>query len=183
MSPVLRTTPGERRAGLRFGLAVALVVVLADQATKWGILALFRPPGVEQTPFAAAGRLTVLPILDFVLTWNRGVSFGLGNNAGAYNALLFTLLSLAIAAFLVVWMARTSHRLVLASLGLVVGGAIGNAIDRLHYGAVVDFIYVHIGSFDWWPAMNLADWAISVGAALLVFDSLYAKRDSHKNRP
>jgi signal peptidase II len=168
---------------LRFGLAIVLGVALADQAAKWSILTTFHPAGAVQGPFSASGHIVVLPILDFVLTWNRGVSFGVGNNGGAHNALLFTLLSAVIAAALVGWMARTTDRLVLLALGLVVGGAVGNAVDRLRFGAVVDFIYVHVGAFDWWPAMNLADWAISVGAVLLVFDSLYAKRDSHKNTP
>jgi signal peptidase II len=168
---------------LGFGLTIAALVALIDQAAKWSILASFRPPGVDTTPFSAANRVVVLPILDFVLTWNRGVSFGVGNNGGAYNALFFAGLSVVIAAVLVGWMAKARSRLVLLALGLVVGGAVGNAIDRLRFGAVVDFIYVHVGAFNWWPAMNLADWAISVGAALLVFDSLYAKRDSNKNTP
>jgi signal peptidase II len=72
---------------------------------------------------------------------------------------------------------------VVAALGLVVGGAIGNVIDRLRYGAVVDFLYVHIGAFDWWPVFNVADSAICVAAALLIFDSLFGGHDSHKNTP
>jgi signal peptidase II len=167
---------------LRFGLAVSIVALALDQATKAWILAVFRPPGVGEAPFAGGGHITVLPIVDFVLAWNRGVSFGLGNTPGAYNALLFTLIAVVIGAVLVGWMARTSDRAMLLALGLVVGGAAGNAVDRLRFGAVVDFIYVHVGSFDWWPAMNLADWAISCGAILLVLDSLCRRRDSHKNR-
>ncbi len=158
---------------LRFGLAVAVIVAAVDQLAKWAIVTMVRPQG----------HIPVLPFLDFVLAWNRGVSFGVGNNQGPYNALLFTLLSLVISAVLVAWMAKAGSRVALLGLGLVVGGAVGNAADRLHYGAVVDFLYVHAGSFTWWPAMNLADWAISVGAAFLVFDSLFGNRDSHKNTP
>jgi len=84
---------------------------------------------------------------------------------------------------LVRWMAHTTARLQLLALGLVVGGALGNVIDRLRYGAVVDFLYFHVGAFNWWPAFNVADSAICVGAVLLVFDSLFAKQDSHKNTP
>ena len=168
---------------LRLGLAVAFVVALLDQLSKRSILLSFRPSGAIDTPFTASGRIDVLPILDFDLAWNRGISFSVGNNSGAYNALLFTLLAAVICVMLLVWMARAADRLVLLALGLVVGGAVGNAVDRVRFGAVVDFLYVHIGKFDWWPAFNLADSAICVGAALLVIDSLFAKRDSHKNTP
>ncbi len=161
------------KSRLRIGLAVAVLAALVDQLAKWAIVTVVRPQG----------HVEVLPILDFVLTWNRGVSFGVGNNQGPYNALLFTLLSAVICAVLITWMAKAGSRVALLGLGLVVGGAVGNAVDRLHYGAVVDFLYVHVGRFDWWPAMNLADWSISVGAALLVFDSLFGNRDSHKNTP
>ena len=165
------------KRNLRFGLTIALVVAGLDQLTKWGILGSFRPAGVAETSFRASGHIEALPILDLVLTWNRGVSFGLGNNDGAYNALLFTLLAAVVGGFLISWMARTADRWMLLALGLVVGGALGNALDRLRFGAVVDFLYVHIGAFDWFPAFNLADSAISVGAALLVLDSLFAKRE------
>jgi signal peptidase II len=169
------------KRSLRFGLIIALVVAGLDQLTKWSILACFRPPGVAETPFRAPGHIEAMPILDLVLTWNRGVSFGLGNSDGAYNAVLFTLLAVVVGGFLITWMARTTDRWILLSLGLVVGGALGNAVDRLRFGAVVDFLYVHVGAFDWWPAFNLADSAICVGAALLVLDSLFAKRESTKN--
>lgn len=169
------------RASLVFGLSIALASAIVDQASKWAILAYFRPEGVAETPFSSPLRIDVLPILDFVLTWNRGVSFGMGNDAGRYNVLIFTALAVFIGAFLVSWMAKTSRRLVLFSLGLIVGGAIGNVIDRLRFGAVVDFLYVHIGAFDWWPVFNVADSAVCIGAGFLVFDSLFAKRDSNMN--
>ncbi|MTJ79870.1 MAG: signal peptidase II [Telmatospirillum sp.] len=177
----MRRRSGIRWQSLAFGLLIALVAAVCDQVSKAGILSSFRPEGVTETPFLVSTRVTVLPILDFVLTWNRGVSFGLGNSDGAYNVLLFTGLALVIGCFLIVWMARTSEWLVLVSLGLVVGGAVGNVIDRLRFGAVVDFLYVHIGAFNWWPVFNVADSAVCVGAALLVFDSLFAKRDSNMN--
>ncbi|MDR3435896.1 signal peptidase II [Telmatospirillum sp.] len=170
------------RKGLVFGLLVAAVAAALDQGSKAGILSAFRPEGVTETPFLVPTRVVVLPILDFVLTWNRGVSFGLGNSNGSYNVLLFTGLAVVIGCFLIGWMAKTSDRLVLLSLGLVVGGAFGNVVDRLRFGAVVDFLYVHIGAFDWWPVFNVADSTVCIGAGLLVFDSLFAKRDSNMNR-
>lgn len=167
----------------RFGLGffVALLGLVLDQASKLAILAAFRPAGVTETPFFSPVRLEVAPFLDFVLTWNRGVSFGVGNNGGAYNVAIFTALAVAIGAGLVRWMARTGQWHVLVALGLVLGGAAGNVIDRLRFGAVVDFLYVHIGAFNWWPIFNVADCAVCVGAAILVFDSLFARRDSNMN--
>jgi len=159
------------------GLTVAIAVVVADQVTKWAILGAFRPAGVEATPFAPTAQLQVLPILDFALVWNRGVSFGLANTGGTWNAVGFAALSGVIALTLLVWMARARRIMLGIALGLIVGGAVGNLVDRLRIGAVVDFIYVHIGAFDWFPAFNLADSAITVGAALLVIDSLFVARD------
>ncbi|HLN25584.1 MAG TPA: signal peptidase II [Patescibacteria group bacterium] len=169
------------RKSLTYGLVIAAVVTLVDQMSKWSLLSALRPAGVTETPFAAFGAIRALPFVDFVLTWNRGVSFGMGNTNGPWNAIGFTLLALVIGAMLVNWMAQTTGRLQLLALGLVVGGALGNVIDRLRYGAVVDFLYFHVGAFNWWPAFNVADSAICVGAVLLIFDSLFAKRDSHKN--
>jgi signal peptidase II len=96
---------------------------------------------------------------------------------------VFTALALIVAAYLVWMMAKERRPLALVAQGLIVGGALGNVLDRLRFGAVVDFLYVHIGAFDWWPAFNIADSAISIGAALWVLESLFASRDSHMNRP
>jgi signal peptidase II len=165
------------RRPLAAGLACLAVVIGVDQVSKALILDAFRPPGVESTPFVATGQLHVLPILDFALVWNRGVSFGVANTGGAWNALVFAAISAVIALVLLVWMARAKRDLLGISLGLITGGAVGNLMDRLRIGAVVDFIYVHIGAFDWFPAFNVADSSITVGAAALVIDSLFVARD------
>jgi signal peptidase II len=171
----------QAQKSLTFGLSIAVLVTVIDQLSKWSLLNALRPEGVTETPFAAFTTIRALPFLDLVLTWNRGVSFGMGNNGGSWNAIGFTLLAVVIGAMLVNWMSKTTAPLQLLALGLVVGGALGNVIDRLRFGAVVDFLYVHFGAFNWWPAFNVADSAICVGAVLLVLDSLFAKRDSHKN--
>jgi signal peptidase II len=160
-----------------FGAILAVIVVIADQASKWAILAAFRPPGVTATPFSAAAPMQLLPILDFELVWNRGISFGVANNNGGWNVIVFAALSAIIALVLLFWLARAQRAFLAAALGLVVGGAAGNMVDRLRFGAVVDFIYVHIGAFDWFPAFNLADSSITVGAVLLGIDSLFAGRE------
>jgi len=166
---------------LRLGLGVAALVAGLDQLSKWWIVErLFRPAGVTETPFFTPGRVHVAPFFDLVMAWNRGVSFGMFNNSGQWNWLLLSVLSAAIVAFLVVWMKRANSRLVAAALGLVVGGAVGNVIDRLRFMAVADFLDFHYYDMHW-PAFNLADSAITVGAILLVLDSLFAARTSSKN--
>ncbi|MBW7850561.1 MAG: signal peptidase II [Rhodospirillales bacterium] len=170
-------------SGLRFGLPLAAAIVLADQITKWWVVEhLMRPPGVEQTPFHTFYSIPVTPFLSLVMAWNRGVSFGIFDNDGAYNAVLLSALALIIVIVLAVWLHRAEDRLLRMSLGFIIGGALGNVIDRVRFGAVADFIYLHAGHFDW-PAFNLADSAITVGAVLLVADALFGRRNSHKNSP
>ena len=159
------------------GAAIALLVLVADQVVKWQILLLLRPPGATGTPFAAPDPIHVLPILDFALVWNRGISFGIGNGGSGAGTYVFAAIAIVVALALLGWMARTKRMLLAVALGLVIGGAIGNLVDRLRIGAVVDFLSVHIGGFDWWPAFNLADSAITVGAVLLVIDSLFGARE------
>lgn len=149
------------------GLAVAVVVMLADQLAKARILALFsdRPPG---------GLMPVTGFLNFALTWNRGMSFGLFNNAAALNTVIFTVLATVIVAGLLVWLRRAREPLVVLAIGLVIGGAVGNVIDRLWRGAVVDFLDFHLGLWHFY-VFNLADAAISVGVGLMLLDSLLVR--------
>lgn len=165
---------------LRPGLSLAAVVVVLDQLTKAWIIDLMRPLGVWETPFHSPTRIEVLPFFDLVMAWNRGVSFGIFNNGGPWNAVLLSLLSVAICIALVVWMRKAESLLVSLALGGIVGGALGNVIDRARFGAVADFLDVHVMGYHW-PAFNLADSAITVGAVLLVLDSLFARPTSSKN--
>jgi signal peptidase II len=166
---------------LRLGLAVAAVVGVLDQLSKWWVVErLFRPAGMDETPFFTPVRYRITDFFDLVMAWNRGVSFGVFNNSGQWNWILLSLLSAVIVAFLVAWMRRAGSSLMAAALGLVVGGAIGNVVDRLRFRAVADFLDFHLGDLHW-PAFNLADSAITVGAVILVLDSLFAARTSSKN--
>ena len=167
-----------RRLPLALGTAAAIFI--ADQASKWAILGAMRPPGESATPFVAKGGIAVLPVLDFILVWNHGISFGVGNTASIWSTVGFAVVAIVVAALLLVWMARTRKALLGLALGLVFGGAVGNLLDRFRFGAVVDFLYVHIGSFDWWPVFNVADSAISVGAVLLAINSLFGGDESPK---
>ncbi|MCP5366995.1 MAG: signal peptidase II [Hyphomicrobiales bacterium] len=152
------------------GLAIAAVVAALDQATKWWILTrVMDPPRtIEVTPF-----------FNLVMAWNRGVSFGLFDGDSPYNAWVLTALAVAIVIALLAWLARAQGPAILAGIGLVVGGAVGNVIDRLRFGAVADFLDFHAAGLHW-PAFNLADSAITLGAVLLVLDSLFGGPESPK---
>ncbi|MGE5518151.1 MAG: signal peptidase II [Bacteroidota bacterium] len=166
---------------IRPGLILAAVIIVCDQISKWWVVEkLMRPEGLLDTPFYTPVRIAVLPVFDLVMAWNRGVSFGILNNDGRWNAILLSVLSVAISVGLVLWMRKAQSRLVLFALGGIVGGALGNVIDRVRWGAVADFLDVHVMGYHW-PAFNLADSAISVGAVLLVLDALFTKSSSTKN--
>lgn len=163
------TTPTEPPTPMGVGLAVAAGVLVLDQATKWWIVEVVMVPPRE---------IPVLPVFNLVLGWNRGISFGLFNWDSDLGAWLFTGLALAIVCVLVAWMRRAEGRWMAATLGLIVGGALGNVIDRLRYGAVADFLDFHLAGYHW-PAFNVADAGIAVGAAVLILESLFAGPKRH----
>lgn len=113
----------------------------------------------------------IAPFFNIVLVWNRGVSFGMFGSTGP---LVLAALATAVAVVLVVWMLRSPRRFEALALGVVAGGAAGNILDRLTRGAVVDFLDFHIGGWHWY-AFNLADSAITVGIAMLLFDAVFMR--------
>ena len=115
------------------------------------------------------------PFFNLVLVWNRGVSFGMFNSGGAFAPWLLSGLALAVVVGLLVWLKRSDQLLTGLGLGLVIGGAFGNLIDRIRFGAVVDFLDFHLAGWHW-PAFNLADAAICVGAVLMLADGLLVRR-------
>ena len=156
----------------RRGLAAALLVAFLDQLSKWGVRAYFADSG------CLPQRQRVSSFFDLVVTCNRGMSFGLFNDGGGPNALVFSLVAVAIVLVLVFWLSRISSPFLAVAIGLIVGGAVGNVIDRLRFGAVVDFLYFHLGAW-YWPAFNLADSAISVGVVAMLIDGLLLHREAH----
>jgi signal peptidase II len=150
------------------GLAVAALAATFDQASKAAVLGFFGEAG------CANHRLPLTWFLDLVLTCNSGVSFGLFNRTGL-NALIFSVLAAVVVVVLVFWLIRVRSSFLAVAIGLIIGGAIGNVVDRLRYGAVVDFLYFHAGSW-YWPAFNLADSAICLGVAAILFDGLLLRR-------
>jgi signal peptidase II len=150
------------------GLAVAAIAALLDQASKAMVLAFFGEPG------CALHRVVVTSFLDLVLTCNAGVSFGLLNRTGV-SSLLFSLFAALVIVVLGFWLARVRATRLAVAIGLIIGGAIGNVVDRLRFGAVIDFLYFHAGSW-YWPAFNLADSAICLGVAAMLLDGLLSRR-------
>jgi signal peptidase II len=112
------------------------------------------------------------------LTYNRGISFGLFNGGTGLNALVFSLAATAIIGMLVFWLSRVTSPFLAVAIGLIIGGAIGNVIDRIRLGAVVDFLDFHLGSLHW-PAFNIADSAICIGVAAMLLDGLLLRREAH----
>jgi signal peptidase II len=151
----------------RIGLAAALVTLVLDQIAK--LYTLF----VYDLPVREPVHLT--PFLDLIVVWNRGISYGLFQQHTEAGRWILVAVSLAAALALSVWIRRTEGRLLAACLGLIVGGAVGNAIDRVAYGAVFDFIHFHIGSFSWY-VFNVADAAIVAGVVGLIYDSFVLEK-------
>ena len=151
----------------RLGVAAALLSAVADQALKLWLLFVFDLP--------ARGAVRLTPFLDLVLIWNKGISYGLFQQDGPVGQWALLALKIVAVALLWIWLSRSNSRLTALSLGLIIGGAIGNGIDRIAYGAVADFVLLHLttGSFSFkWYVFNLADAAIVAGVAGLLYDSL-----------
>jgi signal peptidase II len=153
------------------GLTTAVAVVILDQLSKAAVLAHFAGR-------ALGDRETITSFFNLALTYNRGISFGLFNGGAGLNALLFSLAAAAIVAVLVFWLNRVASPVLAVAIGLIIGGAVGNVIDRIRLGAVVDFLDFHAGYLHW-PAFNLADSAICIGVATMLLDGLLLRREAH----
>jgi len=151
----------------RFGLAVAVAAAAIDQAAKLWLLFIYDLGG--------RGIVTLTPFLDLLLTWNTGISYGLFRQEGSLGQWALLALKAIAVVLLWIWLSRAASKLTALSLGLIIGGAIGNAIDRLAYGAVADFVLFHVTtesfSFNWY-VFNLADVAIVAGVVGLLYETL-----------
>lgn len=154
-------------------VVIAVAVFAADLALKLYVLY-----GLD----LASGPVTLAPFLDLVLVWNRGISYGLFAQDHDLGRWLLVAVTGVATIGLGIWMLRTTRRLTAISLALVVGGALGNGVDRVVYGAVVDFVYLHVGNFSWY-VFNLADAAIVVGAVGLAIEALWRPKDAAKTGP
>ncbi|HEV8030375.1 MAG TPA: signal peptidase II [Stellaceae bacterium] len=151
------------------GLAAAAIAAVLDQASKAMVLAYFGETGCATTHRAVA-----TSFLDLVLTCNHGVSFGLFDRTGL-SGLVFSIGAALVVLLLIFWLSRIRVTFLAIAIGLIIGGAIGNVVDRLRFGGVIDFLYFHAGSW-YWPAFNLADSAICLGVAAMLLDGLLLRR-------
>ncbi|MCB1757810.1 MAG: lipoprotein signal peptidase [Gammaproteobacteria bacterium] len=147
----------------------ALVVIALDQASKWLAVAkleLHQP-------------VAVMPSFNFMLAYNEGAAFSFLSEAGGWQRWFFSALALAVSIFLIFWLRRlpATEKWTIVALSLILGGALGNLIDRLAYGYVVDFIQWYYDRF-YWPAFNIADSAITVGAVILLASSFFYKEEA-----
>jgi signal peptidase II len=153
-------------AHLRPGVIAAIAVLALDQASKLWLLRVF--------DIGHRGAVKLAPFLDLVLAWNPGISFGWFQNDSPMAQIILMLIKAVAVIILAIWMARSRTLIATIALGLIIGGAIGNAIDRFAYGAVVDFALFHVqiggNTFNWY-VFNLADVAIVAGVAALLYDS------------
>lgn len=160
----VRTTlavPAGRHLGM--GILIAGVIFALDQLTKYAVL-----NGLD---LAARGKIYVAPFADFVLAMNRGISYGLFPQDGELGRWLLFSIKIAASVLFFFWLRRAVTPVVAASLGLLIGGALGNALDRAIYGAVVDFVALHAFGYRWY-VFNLADAAIVAGVIGLIYDAL-----------
>jgi signal peptidase II len=151
----------------RLGLWAALVLHVGDRVTKWWMV-----HHVDEAQFP----IHVMPSFNLVMTWNHGVSFGMFSGVDARIVLIA--MTLAVTVGLCVWLWREQIAVNAFALGLMIGGATGNIVDRLHYGAVADFLDVYWQHYHW-PAFNVADSGICVGVMLLIAHSIWGKEQDN----
>lgn len=159
-----------RESGLKWAW-ISVAAVVLDQLTKLWI--------VDSLPIG--GSVQVLPVLNIIHTYNPGAAWSMFANAGGAQRWVFSVLAVVVSAVLVYWLRRlalSTQRLLIGGLTLILGGAIGNVLDRLRLGHVVDFVQVHWND-SYFPAFNVADSAISIGAVFVVLDAI---RESQRER-
>jgi lipoprotein signal peptidase len=161
---------------LPLGVVAALLVLVADQASKWWVLNMLDLPELHQ--------VVLLPVLNLTMVWNRGVTFGLLNGLGSWGHVILAGVALAVVVALGFWLRRAENRIVAIAIGSIAGGAVGNVIDRVRFGGVVDFIHAHVDT-PWgdvsWYVFNVADAAIVCGVGVLILESVLSKRKGERH--
>jgi signal peptidase II len=152
----------------RYGLAIAAITFVVDQAHKWWMILGYR--------IAEKGKVAITPFLDFVYVLNRGVSYGMFTQADARGQYFLTAFAIVASIGLAIWLARgVDNKILAASVGLIIGGALGNGVDRILLGGVADFFSLHAFGF-YWYVFNIADVAIVAGVVGLLYDSYISSR-------
>jgi signal peptidase II len=159
-------------AKYRLGFAVALVVFLADQLSKWYVTGPLQ--------LREVGQVFLLPIFQFTYTENNGISLGLLNATTEIGRWMLVGLTSAIAVGVAVWIGREKNRIDQIALGMVLGGALGNILDRSRHGYVVDFLDLHFGEFRPFLIFNIGDAAISIAVVILLLRAFLTRKDASK---
>lgn len=150
------------------GLSIALIVLFFDQVSKYFVYSHL---------LADVNIISYTSFFNLIKAWNTGVSFSMFNDYGSLGAIVLSLCSLIIVGFLFFWLVKEKNKILQTSLGFIIGGAIGNVIDRIRFGAVFDFLDVYYGTYHW-PAFNVADSFICIGASIIIIHSmLFAKKE------
>jgi len=174
----------------RLGMGIAVLALALDQVSKWWVRdVLMDPPR----------NISVTPFFDIVYAWNRGIAFSLFRSDAAAAPWIMAAVALAIVIGLGIWLSKLTHRWPAVALGLVIGGAIGNLVDRVRFSGVFDFLWFHGEAYPGfcrlldgialgglgcqWPAFNLADSSIFVGVAMLLLDGLFRREEKSKTAP
>lgn len=150
---------------MRIGLLAGGIVLILDHFTKWLI---------RDVVLDGARYIEITGFFNLVEVWNRGVSFGLFASSSPWTPVLLSALAIGISIVLLVWLRKAETLLLSIALGIVIGGALGNVVDRILWGHVFDFLDFHIAGYHW-PAFNVADSAITIGVALILIDGFIAK--------
>jgi signal peptidase II len=162
---------GRPRRLTGLGLVVAVIVIIADQVVKnWLLLGPMREPQIFE----------ITSFFNVVSAWNKGVSFSLLWMPSAFGPWILSGVAIVISLGLAVWLTRVSQIVTALGIGLVIGGALGNVIDRIRFGAVFDFLDFYLGTYHW-PAFNVADSCICVGVVLLLWDGLFHGQERGKS--
>lgn len=177
----------------RLGLSLAAGIILLDQMTKWLVLNVlnFSPEGCldfqlgRDGAFNTCGHLEISPIFDLTMVWNKGVSFGLLGADNLLGRLLLISFSLAVAGLLIAGLLgygplKADRKLLTIAFGMIIGGALGNVIDRILFGAVVDFLNFSDVWFPW--VFNVADVGINVGVGLIILDMIISDRETRLDK-
>jgi signal peptidase II len=157
----------------RLGFAVAVVVLILDQLAKWFVT---HPLGINQV----GDQLVLLPIFNFTYTQNEGISLGMLNATNPVGRWMLVGLTSAIAVAVAVWIGRERNRIDQAALGMVLGGALGNILDRVRFGFVTDFLDLHFGAYRPFLVFNVGDAAISIAVVILLMRAFLARKDQHE---
>ncbi len=152
------------------GLSVAFLIIVFDQASKYYIM---------NEVLGEYGVISYTSFFNLVRAWNTGVSFSMFNNWGMWGVVVLSVVAMTIVGFLVYWLYTEKVRIIQIALGFIIGGAVGNVIDRIRLGAVFDFLDFHIGESHW-PAFNVADSFICIGATIIVVHTLLAKKQKEE---